>query len=104
MTPNEVREMLPKIGERMMLIPTVQTFPDIRPERYPAVVVEVCRRRMWFRVRFDCGFCECYKLPWPKLHDGLGDAHCRRIKAEPKLHKRRRKKERGHRDERRTEA
>jgi hypothetical protein len=67
MTPEEMRARLPKVGDRRLDIPTVdETARTIvkdnsAPQRY--IVIEVNRAHLWYRVRFENGFTECYKLP-----------------------------------------
>jgi hypothetical protein len=62
-----VMEMLPEVGDRRMEVPTIdETMSAIGPNGHAAqrcTVIEVNRAHMWYRVRFDNGFTECYKLP-----------------------------------------
>lgn len=63
LTVNDVRNMLPKVGDIRREIPTI---PDKvqSPEPRECIVVEVNRAHLWYRVRFTgSGFIECYKLP-----------------------------------------
>lgn len=60
-------EMLPQVGEKRMEVPTIdesgRTFDDAGKELQRCTVIEVNRAHLWYRVRFDNGFTECYKLP-----------------------------------------
>ena len=64
----EVRAQLPKLGDHLMLPPTIdETTPSrgaehaTRPQH--CVVVEVNAAHLWYTVRFDSGFRESYKVP-----------------------------------------
>jgi hypothetical protein len=69
MTKNQVRMLLPKVGDIRMEQMTVSDRTDMcAPER--CVVVEVRPDRLWYRVRFDrTGSFECYKLPRSKYQE-----------------------------------
>lgn len=58
----DAAKLLPKVGdirkERMTLGELVITVPMQR-----CVVVEVNEERLWYRVRYDSGICECFKWP-----------------------------------------
>lgn len=64
-TKDELREMLPKVGTRLLKPMTrSSTFSAeiVTPE--PCIVVEVNVENYWYRVRFDkTGTCQCFKLP-----------------------------------------
>lgn len=65
LTVEEAREMLPEIGDELMLSRSFEKeiFGHAAPPR-SCVVVYVNRPHRWFRVRFHgCGTYECYKVP-----------------------------------------
>lgn len=60
MTKDEVREMLPRVGDKLVR----RMFSVDALSLAPCTVVEVNAERFWYRVRFDStGFCRCFKLP-----------------------------------------
>lgn len=63
----EMRDALPKVGDRLMMTPTALTYGlgsrDTPPEPQPCTVEQVNPERLWYRVRFDAGYCECYRAP-----------------------------------------
>lgn len=63
MDKDEVQQLLPKVGDIRMEIPTVQdAVESAGPKK--CVVTEVNAAHLWYRVRFEkSGFYECYKLP-----------------------------------------
>ena len=63
MTKDEVREMLPKVGDRRMEVPTVLKGEGYNKEPRPCVVTYVNRLHMWYEVKFKDGTRESYKLP-----------------------------------------
>lgn len=66
MTPAEIQAQLPKVGDRRMERPTIDETRAAnlaKRNTLPCTVIEVNRVRLWYRVRFDNGFTECYKLP-----------------------------------------
>lgn len=65
LTAKAVRRMLPKVGDRLERVPVVHGTAKIeqRLAPRPCTVVEVNREHLWYRVRFDTGYCACYKLP-----------------------------------------
>ena len=61
-TRQELRKMLPKVGDRLIRPMTRAGTEDLK--LYPCVVVEVNVEHYWYRVRFDAtGWCQCFKLP-----------------------------------------
>ena len=60
---DEVQQLLPKVGDIRMEIPTVQDgVESAGPKK--CVVTEVNTAHLWYRVRFEkSGFYECYKVP-----------------------------------------
>ena len=60
---DEVRQLLPKVGDIRMEIPTIQdAVESAGPKK--CVVTEVNTAHLWYRVRFEkSGFYECYKVP-----------------------------------------
>lgn len=69
LTKKDVQNMLPKVGDKMRKKPTLLRAGGQAEER-PAqdcVVVEVNREHLWYRVRFESGAHECYKVPEDKL-------------------------------------
>lgn len=64
MTKDEVRSLLPNVGDVRMEIPVTTGKYGIEVQPMECQVVEVNRDHMWYRVRFkDSGTTECYKLP-----------------------------------------
>lgn len=62
----EARSLLPNVGDVRWESPVQNRGvkagdSPVPPER--CTVVEVNAARLWYRVRFDSGFCECYKVP-----------------------------------------
>lgn len=58
----QVRALLPKVGDRVMERPfTFQGETDT--SKRPCTVVEVHPDRFWYTVEFDNGLRESYKLP-----------------------------------------
>lgn len=64
-TKEELREMLPKVGDRLMKPMTRSaTFATEVMALEPCIVVEVNVENYWYRVCFDCtGTHQCFKLP-----------------------------------------
>lgn len=64
-TAEELRAMLPQVGERRLEVMHASTSSQLEPPRaQPCTVVEVNAEHIWYRVRFDTtGLCQCYKLP-----------------------------------------
>lgn len=57
----EARALLPRVGDRLMLVPTLHKksqFAVAYPS--PCVVEYVHREHLWYKVRFDAGFTECF--------------------------------------------
>ena len=66
-TKEELRAMLPKVGERRLEKPIMSNNGSISfgvTAAQPCTVVEVNEAHYWYRVQFDkTGICQCYKLP-----------------------------------------
>ena len=61
-TKDELRAMLPKVGDRLMK-PMMRSFSE-GTALEPCTVVEVNVDYFWYRVCFDCtGTHQCFKLP-----------------------------------------
>lgn len=64
-TKEELRAMLPKVGDRLMETLAASTscqITTLKPE--PCTVVEVNVEHLWYRVVFDrTGVSQCFKLP-----------------------------------------
>lgn len=65
-TVNELRHQLPKVGDKRVEVPTAGRVPGAPVQPQPCVVIEVNREHLWYRVRFEWGSTECYKLPATK--------------------------------------
>ena len=63
MTKEEVRDQLPRVGDRRMEVPTILRDKSYGREPQPCVVTYVNRLHMWYEVRFENGTRESYKLP-----------------------------------------
>lgn len=62
LTLEQARSLLPAVGDkRMERISGKDSAEQLKPQK--CVVVEVNPERLWYRVRFEAGFCECYKVP-----------------------------------------
>jgi hypothetical protein len=62
MTIEQAQSLLPKVGDkRMESIAGKNSIELLPPQK--CVVVEVNREKLWYRVLFETGFCECYKVP-----------------------------------------
>jgi hypothetical protein len=57
-TLQQILKLLPDVGDRLMKAPT-----EVTSVRKPCTVVEVNPIGRWYRVRFDTGYCQCYKIP-----------------------------------------
>lgn len=64
-TKEELRAMLPKVGDRRMEKMSASTSAQLEVlSPQPCTVVEVNEEAYWYRVRFDkTGICQCFKLP-----------------------------------------
>ena len=64
----DAAKLLPQVGdirkERMSTGECMSVIPMLK-----CVVVEVNSKRLWYRVRYDCGICECFK--WPNKTRGV---------------------------------
>ena len=62
---DELRAMLPQVGERRTEIMTSDNTAQIdAPTAQRCTVVEVSEEHLWYRVVFDgTGISQCYKLP-----------------------------------------
>ena len=69
LTKKDVQNMLPKVGDKMKKRPTIIHLRGLTQEAplQDCVVVEVNREHLWYRVRFESGAHECYKVPEDKL-------------------------------------
>lgn len=63
MTKEEIRNMLPRVGDRRMEVPTVLREKGYNTRAMPCVVVYVNRSHMYYEVQFENGVRECYKPP-----------------------------------------
>ena len=70
-TKEELRAMLPKVGDRRVEKMTASTNAQISTlPPQPCTVVEVNEAHHWYRVQFDkTGICQCFKLP-AKTYNG----------------------------------
>ena len=71
LTPDEVRDMMPKVGDELMRKPSFYYGffgrHDLSIER-PCVVVYVHPKHLWYSVQFkQSGIIESYKLPEVKV-------------------------------------
>lgn len=67
MTKDEVRSLLPNVGQVRMEIPNITGKYGIEVKPMECRVIEANRAHMWYRVRFfGSGMTECYKLPKTK--------------------------------------
>ena len=58
------RKMLPKVGDKMARVPTLYKSPGMTDlPLLPCVVDYVNVEHLWYRVRFESGLRECYKVP-----------------------------------------
>lgn len=59
--------LLPKVGDKRMEVPTIgktnNCIEFMTTEPQECVVVEVNAPHLWYRVRFENGWHECYKVP-----------------------------------------
>lgn len=64
-TKEELRAMLPQVGDRRMEIMCASTNAQTEaPREQACTVVEVNEAHLWYRVRFDrTGVHQCFKLP-----------------------------------------
>ena len=67
-TKEQAQALLPKIGDRLMLPPTIDettasrgSIMTTRPQ--PCVVVDVHHEHLWYTMQFENGFKESYKVP-----------------------------------------
>lgn len=63
MTKEEIRAMLPSVGDRRMEVPTILADKSYNKKPRPCVVTYVNRRHLWYEVKFEDGTRESYKLP-----------------------------------------
>lgn len=70
----QVRAMLPKVGDRRMERPisisTGNGTGNVIPALRPCTVVYVNPEHWWYTVEFDSGLRESYKLPRVKVNPG----------------------------------
>lgn len=58
------KALLPNVGDELVRKPySRQVLLTERPKPQRCVVVYVNRDHLWYRVRFDSGIHECYKVP-----------------------------------------
>lgn len=58
------RAELPKVGDRLMLPPTLHKgLGNTQARPRPCVVEYVNEEKLWYIVRFDMGFRECFRVP-----------------------------------------
>ena len=65
-TVEEARAMLPKVGDRLMRVPSQHSdyVGLLSAKPMPCVVTYVHRENLWYSVRFDnFGYTEGYKVP-----------------------------------------
>jgi hypothetical protein len=72
---DDVRKMLPKVGDKRREMPTIDeanswagTYTK-KPAR--CTVIYVNTEHLWYRVRFENGLTECYKMPKGTLTGGV---------------------------------
>lgn len=76
MTVSEARSLLPKVGDKRMEYPTVDESNNLgiimtgkHPQ--PCTVIEVNQAHLWYRVKFENGVVESYKVPkWRPVSGG----------------------------------
>lgn len=57
----DTRAMLPKVGDRLILAPTLHKgLKNCAMLPRPCVVEYVNEEHLWYQVRFDLGFTECF--------------------------------------------
>lgn len=67
-TVKEARAMLPKVGDKLMRVPTLHDSPGFgQPAPRACTVIQVNEAHLWYRVRFANGLEECYKVPELKM-------------------------------------
>lgn len=61
----EAERLLPKVGDKLRKAPTIVHLRGLSQEAkvQECEVVEVNREHLWYRVKFENGFTECYKVP-----------------------------------------
>lgn len=64
LTVETAREMLPKVGDRLLRVMTyATTCMTVKPQPQWCTVVFVHEANRWYEVEFDNGLRECYKVP-----------------------------------------
>ena len=59
-----LQALLPKVGDSLMKIPTMNKERGLKdPPPLPCKVEYVNRDHLWYQVRFNNGYTECYKVP-----------------------------------------
>lgn len=67
LTPESIRATMPQVGDRLVRTPTFSGFMSREQSvPRPCVVDYVHPEHLWYRVRFENGLTECYKLPMLK--------------------------------------
>ena len=61
-------QLLPKVGDKRMEYPTIDEDTTVAAvigakTAQPCTVIEVNRAHLWYRVKFENGVVECYKVP-----------------------------------------
>lgn len=80
-TVEELRTQLPEVGAELVKQPTVGKSLGICSSRPQHCVVEfVNTEHLWYRVRFDSGYCETYKLPEIDVADGYTGSGPKRVR------------------------
>lgn len=64
----DARELLPRVGDKLIKAPTLIHLRGLvhTAEPQACTVVEVNPAGLWYRVEFDNGGTECYKVPEEK--------------------------------------
>lgn len=68
-----VRALLPSVGDELLCTPAITDYTGRdAPVPTPCVVVYVNSEHLWYRVRYDNGKYECFKLPELGQRGGQG--------------------------------
>jgi len=63
-TKETAKALLPKVGDQLIRKPEMHSsigVADIHP--MPCVVEYVNEEHLWYQVRFEAGYTQCYKVP-----------------------------------------
>ena len=63
----ELIELLPRVGDTRLEIPTIVEGRQYSRLPRRCTVVEVNRAHLWYRVKFENGFHETYKMPFKEV-------------------------------------